>query len=252
MKKSERHLPAQHDILQENEFMNIVFSSLTDPFYVIDADNYKVKMANPAAGTGMLSEESTCYALIHKRNESCENTESPCVIKKIKETGKPVTLEHIHYDGKGNQSIYEVHGSPVFDDRGNITHVLEYNIDVTGRKKTETELRKFKILSDNANDVHFLVGWDGRFKYVNKAACIVSGYSEEELLSMSVPDIDMLHDLAAFREVLTLIQKEKIPPIESINRRKDGSLFPVEITLTGHQINGEPYMFAALMDISER
>jgi two-component sensor histidine kinase/HAMP domain-containing protein len=132
---------AEEKIKQQNEFLNNVLSSLTHPFYIIDANNYKVKMANPAAEFGKLSGESTCYALTHQRDKPCEDIEHPCVIKKIKETGNPVTVEHIHYDGEGNPLNNEVHGYPIFDDGGNITYVIEYNIDITSRKKAEKEIR---------------------------------------------------------------------------------------------------------------
>ncbi|MEN8263737.1 MAG: histidine kinase dimerization/phosphoacceptor domain -containing protein [Nitrospirota bacterium] len=132
---------AEEKIKQQNEFLNNVLSSLTHPFYIIDVNNYKVKMANPAAEFGKLSGESTCYALTHKRDKPCEDIEHPCVIKKIKEVGKPVTVEHIHYDGEGNPLINEIHGYPIFDDGGNITYVIEYNIDITSRKKAEEGIR---------------------------------------------------------------------------------------------------------------
>lgn len=237
---------------QQYTLLNNIINSLTHPFYVIDANNYSIKLANTAAGFGDLSGEPTCYNLTHFSDVPCSSEHHPCVIQKIKETKKPAMVEHIHYDKNGKTIIAEVHGYPIFDDKGDIAQVIEYNLDISDRKKAEEQVRKFKILSDNSNDVHFLVGKDGKFLYVNKAACTVSGYSEEELLSMSITDIDTVHDLPKFQELLDQIQKEKIPPIESINRRKDGSLFPVEITVTGHEIGGRPYMFAALRDISER
>jgi two-component sensor histidine kinase/HAMP domain-containing protein len=132
---------AEQKIKQQNEFLNSVLSSLTHPFYIIDANNYTVKMANPAAEFGRLTEESTCYALTHQSDKPCEDSEHPCVIKKIKETGGPVTLEHIHFDGEGKPLINEVHGYPIFDNGGNISHVIEYNIDITDRKMAEEEVK---------------------------------------------------------------------------------------------------------------
>ena len=78
------------------------------------------------------------------------------------------------------------------------------------------------------------------------------GYSEEELLKSGVPDVDIVYDLEKFQELFDRIQRKTILPIETINKRKDGTVFPVEITVTGHRIDGIPYMFAALRDITER
>jgi ATP/maltotriose-dependent transcriptional regulator MalT len=43
-----------------------------------------------------------------------------------------------------------------------------------------------------------------------------------------------------------------VPSVETVNKRKDGTTFPSALTVTGYQIDGKPYMFAALRDITER
>ena len=132
---------AEKIIKKQNEILNNVLNSLTHPFYVIDANNYIVKLANPAARFGVLTGKATCYLLTHQRNEPCNDEEHPCVIRKVKETGGPVTVEHFHYDKEGNHTINEIHGYPIYDGGGNITEVIEYNLDITDRKKTEEQLK---------------------------------------------------------------------------------------------------------------
>ncbi len=135
---------AEDQIKQQNELLNSILNSLTHPFYVIDANNYTVKLANPAARFGSLSGEVTCYALTHQRNEPCNDEKHPCVIKKIKETGGAVTVEHFHYDVEGNPIVNEIHGYPIFDNKRNIVQVIEYNLDITERRKTEEELSRHR------------------------------------------------------------------------------------------------------------
>jgi len=132
---------AEELITRQNEMLNNILNSLTHPFYVINANDYKIIMANSASGFGTLMGESTCYALTHHRDRPCEDREHPCVIRQIKETGNPAIVEHIHYDRKGNLLIAEVHGYPIFDSAGNITQVIEYTIDITERKKTEEQIK---------------------------------------------------------------------------------------------------------------
>lgn len=135
---------AEEQVMQQNELLNNILNSLTHPFYVIDASNYTVKLANPAARFGKLSESITCYALTHHRSEPCNDEKHPCVIKKIKETGGPVTVEHIHHDNEGKTMINEIHGYPIFDSTGNIAQVIEYNLDITERKRAEEELSRHR------------------------------------------------------------------------------------------------------------
>ncbi|GBE06260.1 MAG TPA: PAS domain S-box protein [Nitrospirae bacterium] len=119
-------------------------------------------------------------------------------------------------------------------------------------RKKEEDMRRFKFVSDNSSDAHFLMGRGTMFQYVNKTACEMVGYSGKELLKLGFPDVDIIYDRAKYQELFDLAQRKKVPPIESINKRKEGSVFPSEITFTGYEIDGKPYMFAALRDITER
>ncbi len=128
---------AEEKIHQQNEFLNNILESLTHPFYVIDANDYTIKMANSAAKFGSLPENLTCYALTHKRSEPCDGEDNPCPLKEIKKTKKPVTVEHVHYDKDGNPRNVEVNAYPIFDSSGNVCQVIEYTLDITNRKQAE-------------------------------------------------------------------------------------------------------------------
>ncbi len=130
----ERQLQEQNDLL-----INII-DSLTHPFYLINVKDYTIKFANTAAQLSGNAGATTCFAFTHRRDTPCKDDEHPCIITKILETGESTTLEHIHYDSDGNTRIIEVHGYPVFDSRGNIPQIIEYNLDVTDRKKMEKKL----------------------------------------------------------------------------------------------------------------
>jgi len=125
----------------QNQFIKTVFESLGHPFYVIDADDYTIKMANSAAVSGEMSQAVTCYALTHRRATPCEDAGYPCPMKQIKKTGKPVSVEHEHYDLNGDRRVYEIHAHPIFDEEGKIIQIIEYTLDVTERKRMEEALR---------------------------------------------------------------------------------------------------------------
>ncbi|MHC4371867.1 MAG: PAS domain-containing protein, partial [Planctomycetota bacterium] len=128
---------------QQNQFLNTVLESLPHPFYVVDADNYIVKIANSAAlkqSGGELSGGQTCYMLTHMQNEPCNTTERPCPLEEIKRTGEPTVVEHVHYDENGKARYVEVHAYPILDDQGKLSEVIEYCLDITERKRAEKEL----------------------------------------------------------------------------------------------------------------
>jgi len=136
------HRQDEERIREQNEFLNNVLESLTHPFYVLDANDYTIKMANSAAIKGELTPGITCYALTHRRQTHCDGSEHGCPLQLIKESKKPVTLEHIHFDREGNPRIVEVHGYPIFNREGEVVQMLEYSLDITERKEMERELRE--------------------------------------------------------------------------------------------------------------
>jgi len=140
------HKQAEEKIQQQSEFLDTVLESLTHPFYVIDANDYTVKLANSAASVGRSSENITCYTLTHKRSEPCGSAEHSCPLEEVKKTRKQVLVEHIHYDKDGNFRNVEVHGFPIFDTEGNVIQMIEYCLDITERKKAEIE--KEKLIKD--------------------------------------------------------------------------------------------------------
>lgn len=131
----------EDELKKENEFLNAVINAIPSPFYVIDANDYKVKLANAAFGSRDKWEDKTCYDVTHHRDEPCTG-EHICPLAEVKRTKRPVVVEHIHYDEEGRQRLYEVHGSPIFDKNGNVVHMIEYNQDITERKKMEDSLKK--------------------------------------------------------------------------------------------------------------
>lgn len=129
-------------ILFQKDFLNSMLESLTHPIYVINIDDYSVKLANSAAGIGVLSGDSKCYRLMHKNDTPCDGGNCPCTIEEIRRTGKPVVLEHEHTDSSGETRIYEVFGYPIKDREGNFTEIIEYALDITQRRRHEVEIAR--------------------------------------------------------------------------------------------------------------
>lgn len=103
--------------------------------------------------------------------------------------------------------------APVFDNKGNCTHLVGSIHDITKRKRveealTESEL-KYRQLVTQSPDGIFIVDLSGKFIAVNNAICETLKYSEDELLSMKLLDIvpEQYHSLHKQR-LLTVISGE--------------------------------------------
>ncbi len=172
-KATRAHNRAVEAVSQQSKFLETVLESLTHPFYVIDAEDYTIKMANSAARLGRITGTTTCYALTHRKNKPCGTEAHPCPLEIVKKTKEPVTVEHIHYDKDGRARNVEVHGFPIFDERGNVVQMIEYCLDITDRKRVEKALQfekdKLTNILDSMEDGVYIASDQYEIEYINPA-----------------------------------------------------------------------------------
>jgi PAS domain S-box-containing protein len=141
----------EKEIKRHHQFLSHIIEALTQPFYVVNIEDYSVAVANAAArGSNALESATTCYALTHGRNTPCEGKEHPCPIKAVVERREVVRTEHIHYSENGKKKYFEYYGYPIFDSRGNISQMIEYSVDITDRKNAMVALENAKNVAEAA------------------------------------------------------------------------------------------------------
>src|SRR3981081_95762 len=120
------------------------------------------------------------------------------------------------------------------------------------RERMLRELTLFRALLDQSNDAIEVVDPEPlRFLDVNERACVELGYSREELLSMTVYDIDPEVDASLLEQVDERARESGFAVIERVNRRKDGTTLPVEVNLRRVRLDRE-YNVAVSRDITAR
>lgn len=124
--------------------------------------------------------------------------------------------------------------------------------EIAERKRVEDVLRLTQFSVDNTGDAAFWMGPDAKFTYVNDTACSSLGYSREELLSMTVHDIDPNFPAAAWPEHWQEVRRKGSFIVESRHRTREGRVFPVEITVNYLEFEGQEYNCAFARDITER
>jgi PAS domain S-box-containing protein len=119
--------------------------------------------------------------------------------------------------------------------------------------RSRESLKLFRTLIDHSNDAIQVVDpTTGRFLDINETACRRLGYSREEMLSMSLPDIVATGSgVFSMPTILEAIQKTGFRMAEGRHRRKDGSTFPVEINVRYIQLDRD-YLVAVVRDITQR
>jgi len=113
--------------------------------------------------------------------------------------------------------------------------------------------RRFRTLIDYAGDAIFLIDISGRLIDVNEQACKNLGYSREELLALDIVDIDPLaRETGRHKKLWAGMEPNRPVTVTSLNRRKDGSTYPVEIRVVLIPLHGARYVLGFARDISDR
>ncbi len=108
-------------------------------------------------------------------------------------------------------------------------------VDITERKLAEGSLRasqeSLRLVLETTSDGFWIVDSARRFLDVNQAYCGMSGYTREELLRMSIPDVDVNESRQDTDHHIQKIIQDGHDRFETRHRRKDGSVFDVEVSV---------------------
>lgn len=118
------------------------------------------------------------------------------------------------------------------------------------RPVEDTLLRK--IIDQTYDGIEVVEPETGRLLDVNESLCASHGYTRQELLSMRVSDINIsLASAALWKKNVEYVFQVGSATFEDIHRRKDGSTFPVEVTVRHVRLERD-YFLAVVRDITDR
>jgi PAS domain S-box-containing protein len=190
------------------------------------------------------------------------------LVRQVFERGETVTFT-LRYDSSRLEHlrlaetvfvILDVTISPVLDTSGQVTNAIVQHVDITGRKTAEEALKasetRYRRLYETMMDAFASVDLSGRIQEANPAYQAMLGYSLEELCQLTYMDLTS----ESCRPVEAKIVNEQVLTrgfsdlYEKEYRKKDGTVFPVEIrTFLLRNDTGQPIgMAAVLRDITER
>jgi PAS domain S-box-containing protein len=120
-------------------------------------------------------------------------------------------------------------------------------------KKSET---RYRLLFERSGEGILIFEAEGeergRIVEVNNAGATMHGYRIDELLNLKITDLDVAENLtAAPSRFEAILRGEWIGGVVD-HVRKDGSVFPVDFRAGLLELDGHPYVFSVMRDISER
>ncbi|ELY60653.1 bacterio-opsin activator domain-containing protein [Natronolimnohabitans innermongolicus] len=167
--------------------------------------------------------------------------------REVAATQEPTSFEEYYPPLDG---WFEVHVYP------SASGLSIYFRDITEHRKRERDRALFRTLLDYSTDAVFVEDpKTGEIIDVNDTAIRQLGYSREELLGLTVSDIDTdLPTLENYQAFVSNLEAEGNTTFNGTHQRKDGSTFPVEVNVSYIELDqlDQAYVLALARDITER
>ena len=249
-------MAATQKLNSEKEFYS-AFNAMKSAVWIIDK-NHCILKANSAA-EGLFNQSrgdiigKKCWDIVH-------GIDGPIPACPLDKAAQSLQQESIELQIKDRW--FEVSVDPVLDSKGNAAKYVHITTDITEAKTAKAELllqsERTKTFFNSINDaifVHPLV-LDGfkPFVEVNDIACQRYGYTYDELMNLSAPDITVEADVIRHSKPdcrKNLLEK-KLLVFETFHIKKSGETFPVEINSNIFYQNGKPHILAVVRDITDR
>lgn len=146
------------------------------------------------------------------------------------------------------------------DKNGKIIGLRGTAQDITDRKRAEEALReseiKFRAIFEQAGDYAMILdplANPPRIIDVNDSACRAHGYTREQMIGMSIADIDPSSNEERHQKIFEDFKAGNSVSFETIHRRRGGTVFPVEVCSNLISIPGKsPIIFTVERDITGR
>jgi PAS domain S-box-containing protein/putative nucleotidyltransferase with HDIG domain len=142
-----------------------------------------------------------------------------------------------------------------FDYGGEQAFIATVN-DVTERKRAEAALveseEKYSNLFQGSNDAIFVHDLEGNIVDSNKQASDLFGYSQEEIIALKIADLHPPETLDVSRWAFDTVSRDGFVRFEIDFRKKDGSVFPAEVSSSVFEIAGKKVVQGVVRDVTER
>ena len=168
------------------------------------------------------------------------------------ETGERQHMIHTLHRRDGTTAEIELFGQAIFDEEGNAVKIVGSSIDITEQVQLQRENEELaNLMQHSLYEIYILDYHTYRYLYVNDGAVFNLGYTREELLQMTVFDINPYLTMETVERLREKACKGESISNFSIHRRKDGSTYPVQASLQRITYKGREAYVIFDSDISE-
>ncbi len=155
-----------------------------------------------------------------------------------------------------NGEVHDIEAHALVQSAGNgrATRMIGVNWDITERKRATETIRRqadqYATMLATTSDGFWLLDRNGNYLAANEAYCTMTGYSREELLALTIRDIEAAESAEETRRHMATIMSAGFDRFESRHRRRDGTTIDIEGSVSYWQETGQFLCFAR--DITDR
>lgn len=158
--------------------------------------------------------------------------------------------------GRGRPTWILINAEPLRLGGDRIDWVVVSFSDITAHKEVQLALAesegRFRSYLEHATEALFVHDFSGRISAVNRRSCEQLGYTREELLQLSVVDIDPQVTLAQAQEIWRSLRPGAALTLNTRHRCKDGSTVPVEVQIGCFDAQGTRHFIGLVRNTDER
>ena len=136
--------------------------------------------------------------------------------------------------------------------RGTIQDITALCLAEVGMRRQESQLRQMSTMLDMAPASVTVHTKDGRFLYANRTSSSIHGLTHAEFMATSLSQLDGEESAALIEQRVAMLEREGEASFEVMHRRKDGSLFPLEVFTRYVDWESEQVILSVAVDITER
>ena len=226
--KLEQSVRAKEEREKARALLQTVLDSMPSGVMIIDSETRHISEVNPAAAKmiGLRPEEiigKICHRFICQEiknqypildlGQKIDNSERYLITASSREIPILKTVVPIMLDGK--------------------EHLLESFFDISERKQAEAERERLAQAIDQVQDSVVIADVDGTIQFINQAFEKNTGYTVDEAIGMNVRLLKSgQHDHSFYLEMWKILLNGKTWSGRLINKKKDGTLFTEEATIS--------------------
>jgi PAS domain S-box-containing protein len=253
---------AEEALEKEQFLINALMNNLTDHVYFKDLESKFIRTNRAHAHSFGLEKPEDVIGKSDLDFFADEDARKPYEDEqRIIKTGQPILKEENLKRKDGSDAWFSVIKMPLRDNKDNIIGTFGISRDITESRKTETALqeseKRLRFVTQSANDAIITADSKGKIRGWNNGAQNIFGYYESEVIGKS------LDTLVPFEELVLHSHSKKPDEVRDSERvvgktlelkglRKNGIIFPLELSLSEWETSEGKFYTGIIRDISIR